>query len=894
MPRYLTQTSPGSRASPFPTRDLRKTVSFNFDIGSENEENSDYEFHSQTSSICGRARRLRKSKSESFLGLEFEESETDSGAPDHSTTTSINNERLRTPDQQNTQAYRDEENLQQPLFSDTSSVNSGPGESVGDPFYQPVDKAMNRTAIRMIEAKSKAGPSVEASRSVDAQGLYPPSACIFVAKYFYGYYTSNESNIVLPASLPIDQSDTTLMIEVKKAFSIYGRVHVKIKRDRKKRPVAFCQFEHATEAARALANGNQRLIMGRPCRTEKCKANVTFLVCRRDYQKTTIEEAHSFLAPFGAIAKVEVMDKLTQGFLGLSNQAIIVTYEMFDSHRNIEQDTNLDPDLYAMAFDPEEASWVRTLDDDHNKFMETYQRDIRSVFIGSIPEFADSGWVRTTVQKHAPVLRVEMKQCALPNANPTSFCYVEFGDMFIPQAVVNSLDGKVIDKCTLRCERRKFKLPSVAPRDAMAGSTVQYGNPFAGGFSYSSYPATPMPGSYTSQYPRSSTTGYDTAIPASSENISAGSTVVKMCGAAGPTTFQYQYPSTITPAHRSFTTIPLHSTTAATSSTMTQATGSISQHSTSSVIGHPQRSFQTAQPSGTSTCASVAGQSHSTLMTEPSRAPMIHSTQVYGYSKQPSNNDNGHRSFSAADSTYAPPATPRLRPAALATPTPSAFQHPEVSVGHYSQPSTAAMPMPGPLTAAPVYGTSTATPMSSASMATPMPNTYTVTPTTYPSTMIQTHRPPVETTIPATATTTSMYGIATPMSVSSTAMHVQTSAGMPAAPHPHMYPMDTPSALPRGASNHTQQAHANSQTAYHSHSHGRRRAIAFAQHPVVQNTTVPVTDQANPGLQVSSYFYQEHVPVPQTSTRRVTHLCPTQANVSQTSAGGPVTGQPDV
>ncbi|KAI9888784.1 MAG: hypothetical protein M1814_006289 [Vezdaea aestivalis] len=102
--------------------------------------------------------------------------------------------------------------------------------------------------------------SLQPVSAENAQALLPPSACVFVA------------------NLTQARTDEELERSVTEAFGCFGRVYVKIRRDPRGMPFAFCQYEVDTHAGRAISEGRRTLIDGRPCRTEPARANRMKLV----------------------------------------------------------------------------------------------------------------------------------------------------------------------------------------------------------------------------------------------------------------------------------------------------------------------------------------------------------------------------------------------------------------------------------------------------------------------------------------------------------------------------------------------------------------------------------------------------------------------------------------
>ncbi|KAJ6032297.1 hypothetical protein N7540_003029 [Penicillium herquei] len=91
----------------------------------------------------------------------------------------------------------------------------------------------------------------------NAQGLFPPDACIFVG---------NLSTKVCTDDLAED---------LKKVFTEFGPCHVKIKQDKKKGlPGAFVQFEKVEDASAALVNTDRVMLHDRWLRIERAKGRI--------------------------------------------------------------------------------------------------------------------------------------------------------------------------------------------------------------------------------------------------------------------------------------------------------------------------------------------------------------------------------------------------------------------------------------------------------------------------------------------------------------------------------------------------------------------------------------------------------------------------------------------
>lgn len=62
------------------------------------------------------------------------------------------------------------------------------------------------------------------------------------------------------------------MNSVMDVFSMFGRVYLKIRRDRNNLPFIFAQYTDDSDAIKAFNNGQDIAILGRPCRVEFARA----------------------------------------------------------------------------------------------------------------------------------------------------------------------------------------------------------------------------------------------------------------------------------------------------------------------------------------------------------------------------------------------------------------------------------------------------------------------------------------------------------------------------------------------------------------------------------------------------------------------------------------------
>lgn len=102
--------------------------------------------------------------------------------------------------------------------------------------------------VPSTEPKCPRGDRLQEEPSAkNAQGLFPPEACIFVGKYVIRLSGSRPSTGLSAneyCSLSTKVPTETLAEDLKSVFTRFGACHVKIKQDKKKGlPGAFVQFE---------------------------------------------------------------------------------------------------------------------------------------------------------------------------------------------------------------------------------------------------------------------------------------------------------------------------------------------------------------------------------------------------------------------------------------------------------------------------------------------------------------------------------------------------------------------------------------------------------------------------------------------------------------------------
>ncbi|KAL7621232.1 hypothetical protein AAE478_008549 [Parahypoxylon ruwenzoriense] len=310
---------------------------------------------------------------------------------------------------------------------------------------------------------------------VDAQAFYPATACVFVA------------------NLPETVRDGRLEAEVTRAFSRFGIVFVKIRRDQRNMPFAFCQFTKNEDAHTAMIQGKGTLIEGRPCRTEMVKANrsfVVFDVCGRD---VSVEDARTLMASFGPLNKSEVLHPQIQEAMGVQG-GVLVEFTTFDPTRDVIAAYRHHPHYRVMAYDLKKATQPKV--DPDEAWLQRYEVDRRSIFVGNLP--VDVPDIEDLLKELAgdigDVENVQFvqKESRTGRGGVIAFAFIEFSRPDMAELAVKRLSGQAFQGVTLRVERK-------ASRDTQS---VSRGTP-----SRMVFNDVQGPGSYKQQYIQNSPAG---------------------------------------------------------------------------------------------------------------------------------------------------------------------------------------------------------------------------------------------------------------------------------------------------------------------------------------------------------------------------------------------------
>ncbi|KAL2065440.1 hypothetical protein VTL71DRAFT_3110 [Oculimacula yallundae] len=377
-------------------------------------------------------------------------------------------------------------------------------------------------------------------KSEDAQAIFPPSSCVFVA------------------NLLQSENDEALEVAVTQIFREYGTVYVKIRRD------------NDADAERAIKEGRGRLVKGRPCRCEKAKAHRLFFFERKYGGDVTASEVQHLLRPYGRISFCRMATDVERSAFDL-NGGVLVQFAMYDEGQAAHQAfrNHSEYKMQCMANIGSKGPGHKS-DPANRSYLDTYEVDKRSVFVGNLPTdvteddlkdlFHQCGDIlRVTVHKNDSTIDFNQKHC---------FAFVEFYEQPSVSRALATMQGyllraralRVAQKDTEAAKNRTRRQPSraapvmigsfqsPAPRavslpnaSPMAQMSPTFASPY--GFPYYGYPGAIAQGPaqyYSPQYsPSPFSSGYNfayTGSPACNNDASTASTAT-----GSPTQTQYYY-----------------------------------------------------------------------------------------------------------------------------------------------------------------------------------------------------------------------------------------------------------------------------------------------------------------------------------------------------------------
>ncbi|OTB07318.1 hypothetical protein M426DRAFT_8696 [Hypoxylon sp. CI-4A] len=301
----------------------------------------------------------------------------------------------------------------------------------------------NAQPVPMLRSRRSDLSSRAQIGGVDAQSFYPATACVFVA------------------NLPDSVRDSRLEAELTRVFSRYGVVFVKIRRDNRNMPFAFCQYTNDDDARTAMKQARGSLIEGRPCRTEMVKANRSFVMYDIHNRDVDLEEVRQHLSTYGPIVKMERLSQNAQEAMDAEG-GILVEFASFDPGRDVIAAFRYHPVYRVVAYDLKKSS-QRKVDLDE-LWLQRYEMDRRSIFVGNLPTEVPNleEELSALVEKVGSVEKVQVlrKEGRGTRAMSIAFGFVEFSRPDTADNAVRLLAGTVLHGTMLRVERKASREPA--------------------------------------------------------------------------------------------------------------------------------------------------------------------------------------------------------------------------------------------------------------------------------------------------------------------------------------------------------------------------------------------------------------------------------------------------
>lgn len=159
-----------------------------------------------------------------------------------------------------------------------------------------------------------------------------------------------------------------------------------------------------------MLEGKGLNILGRPCRTERSKANLSYFLCRRDGKEFSIEEASKLMKPFGA---VESICKYSEEPYTDKN-GLLIQFMLFDTGKgalNSLRESSIwqfqqIPKNSSGPITPSSAYKARQLQ--NTRFLQNYDEERRSIFVGNLPRHADQDVLHGIFRHHGQIISAQV------------------------------------------------------------------------------------------------------------------------------------------------------------------------------------------------------------------------------------------------------------------------------------------------------------------------------------------------------------------------------------------------------------------------------------------------------------------------------------------------------
>ncbi|SZF05302.1 unnamed protein product [Blumeria hordei] len=267
-------------------------------------------------------------------------------------------------------------------------------------------------------------------------------------------------------------------------------------------PFAFCQYTNDESAELAIKSGRGRLIKGRPCRCEKAKAHRLFFFERKYGAAITPDEVELLLQGFGRLTECRPATHLEMVTNNLG-EGVVINFDMFDNGKNACQAFK-NHALYRMIslFHLGSSRNDRNQSDPaHRAYLETYEIDRRSIFVGNLPPDISELDIKELFSRFGDIIHIAIHKNestvdreyisadliildsdTLKACSKHCFAFIEFSHQPSVEKAILDLNGSILHGRTLRVNQKDSESARARPRRQVnrpqgPSSTLAYQSP---------------------------------------------------------------------------------------------------------------------------------------------------------------------------------------------------------------------------------------------------------------------------------------------------------------------------------------------------------------------------------------------------------------------------------
>ncbi|KIW25930.1 uncharacterized protein PV07_09064 [Cladophialophora immunda] len=308
--------------------------------------------------------------------------------------------------------------------------------------------------------------------AANAQGLYPPTALIFVA------------------NLSKYRSEDQLEVACHQTFDTYGPNHVKIRRDRNQHPFAFIQYHKDEDATAAVSGAYGLIIDGRKIRIEQAKAERSVILSKTDGTMITEAETRGILERYGPLELVAPTNMANRRHGG-SGYGMYVKFAFYLDCRDalkLFQNHTTGYQLYmAPSLEPrfrvgaDGATVIGGFANPRSII------DQKSIYVGNLPEGTTRAHLEELFAEFGEIVQVNVIKKTYENDAVNIFAFIEFATSHAADRAASA--ERFLHGLKLRVEQKEYSARRPSGRLMAPNARIQqqnngprrgYGNPNTG------------------------------------------------------------------------------------------------------------------------------------------------------------------------------------------------------------------------------------------------------------------------------------------------------------------------------------------------------------------------------------------------------------------------------